>query len=299
MDGKNVSNVRFGGSGLSYVDFEKAKAVIIQAPYEGTVTYRKGTQRGPAAILEASANMEFFDEELNIETYKNGIHTLPPINISNLSVDNVIEEVYKSVKDVMKAEKLPVLLGGEHSVTIGAVRAAKEAAGDIMVLQLDAHYDLRDEYRGSRNNHACVARRIQEMAPLVQLGVRSLSKEEKDFLSGENNVVKTISAYDMLTDQLWDRRMLEVLKDKVYITIDLDVLDPSIMPAVGTPEPGGISWYVLLDILKMVAQNKEIVGFDIVELAPIEGDIAPDFLTSKLIYRLLGYTFFYKNGKKK
>ncbi|MFH0839797.1 MAG: agmatinase [Candidatus Omnitrophota bacterium] len=299
MDGKNVSNVRFGGSGLSYVDFEKAKAVIIQAPYEGTVTYRKGTQRGPAAILEASANMEFFDEELNVETYKNGIHTLGPINTSNLSVDNVIEEVYKSVKDVMKAEKLPVLLGGEHSVTIGAVRAAKEAAGDIMVLQLDAHYDLRDEYRGSKNNHACVARRIQEMAPLVQLGVRSLSKEEKDFLSGENNVVKTISAYDMLTDQLWDRRMLEALKDKVYITIDLDVLDPSVMPAVGTPEPGGISWYVLLDILKMVAQNKEIVGFDIVELAPIEGDIAPDFLASKLIYRLLGYTFFYKNGKKK
>lgn len=299
MDGKNVSNVRFGGSGLSYVDFEKAKAVIIQAPYEGTVTYRKGAQKGPAAILEASANMEFFDEELNIETHKNGIHTLPPINISNLSVDNVIEEVYKSVKDVMSAEKLPVLLGGEHSVTIGAVRAAKEAAGDIMVLQLDAHYDLRDEYRGSKNNHACVARRIQETAPLVQLGVRSLSKEEKDFLSGGNNVAKTISAYDMLTDQLWDRRMLEALKDKVYITIDLDVLDPSVMPAVGTPEPGGLSWYVLLDILKTVAQNKEIVGFDVVELAPIEGDIAPDFLASKLIYRLLGYIFFYKNGKKK
>jgi len=291
MSEKAVSNVRFGGTGLSYVDFEKAKAVIIQAPYEGTVTYRKGTKFGPAAILEASANMEFFDEELNIETYKSGIHTLMPINVSNLSVEGVIEEVYKSVKDVMKAEKLPVLLGGEHSVTVGAVRAAKEVAGDIMVLQLDAHYDLRDEYRGSKNNHACVARRIQEMAPLVQVGVRSLSKEEKDFLSGANNVVKTISAYDMLTDQLWDRRMLDALKDKVYITIDLDVLDPSIMPAVGNQEPGGLSWYVLLDILKMVAQNKEIVGFDVVELAPIEGDIAPDFLTSKLIYRILGYTF--------
>lgn len=299
MDGKSVSNIKFGGSAIPYVDFEKAKVVIIQAPYEGTVTYRKGTQNGPAAILSASANMEFFDEELNIETYKNGIYTLPPINTSNLSVDNVIEEVYKSVNNVMRQEKLPVLLGGEHSISIGAVRAAKEAAGDIMVLQLDAHYDLRDEYRGSKNNHACAARRIQEIAPLVQLGVRSLSKEEKDFLSGQNNVVKTISAYDMLTDQLWDRRMLDILKDKVYITIDLDALDPSIMPAVGTPEPGGLSWYVLLDILKMIAQNKEIVGFDVVELAPIEGDISPDFLASKLLYRLLGYIFSYKNGRNK
>lgn len=300
MNGKTVSNIRFGGTGLPYVDFEKAKAVIISAPYEGTVTYKKGTKNGPAAILEASAKLEFFDDELNVETYKIGIHTLAPLNIANLSVDEAVEEVYKAEKEVLKAGKLPVLIGGEHSVTIGAVRAVKEAAGDISVLQLDAHYDLRDNWEGVKNNHACVARRIQEMTPLVQLGVRSLSKEEKDFSSGQNNITKSISAYDMLTDLLWDRKVIEALKDKVYITIDLDVFDPSLMPAVGTPEPGGLSWYVVLDILKMVAQQKEIVGFDVVELSPLEGNIASDFTASKLIYRLLGYIFFEKGkGDKK
>lgn len=294
MNGKTVSNIRFGGSGLPYVDFEKAKAVIISAPYEGTVTYKKGTKSGPAAILEASAKLEFFDDELNVETHKIGIHTLPPLNIANLQVDEALEEVYKIEKEVLKAEKLPVLIGGEHSITIGAVKAVKEAAGDISVLQLDAHYDLRDNWEGVKNNHACVARRVQEIAPLVQLGVRSMSKEEKDFLSGQNNITRSISAYDMLTDLLWDRKVLEALKDKVYITIDLDVFDPSMMPAVGTPEPGGLSWYVVLDILRMVAQQKEIIGFDVVELSPLEGNISSDFTASKLIYRLLGYIFFEK-----
>lgn len=297
MNGKTTTNVRFGGSDLAYVDFEKARAVIISAPYEGTVTYRKGTKNGPAAILEASSNMELFDDELNVETHKIGIHTLPPLNIADLPVDNMIDEVYKTEKDVLKAGKIPVLIGGEHSVTIGAVKAAKEAAPDISVLQLDAHYDLRDEYGGSKNNHACVARRIQEIAPLVQLGARSISKEEKDFLSGQNNIAKTVSAYDILTDLLWDRKILDALTEKVYITIDLDVLDPAIMPAVGTPEPGGLSWYLLLDMLKMVAQQKDIVGFDVVELTPIEGNISSDFLASKLIYRLLGYIFFERNNK--
>ncbi|MDD5681480.1 MAG: agmatinase [Candidatus Omnitrophica bacterium] len=298
MNGKTVSSVRFGGSAMPYVDFEKAKAVIISAPYEGTVTYKKGTKNGPAAILEASAKMESFDEELNVETHKIGIHTLPPLNISNLPVDEAVEEVYKAEKEVMKAGKFPVLLGGEHSVSIGAVRAVKEMAGDISVLQLDAHYDLRDDWNGVKNNHACVARRIQEMASVVQLGVRSLSKEEKDFLSGQNNVARTISAYDILTDLLWDRKILEALKDKVYVTIDLDVFDPSIMPAVGTPEPGGLSWYLVLDVLRMVAQQKEVVGFDVVELAPIEGNISSDFTASKLIYRFLGY-IFHKGDRKK
>ena len=298
MNGRTIYNVRFGGSSLPYVDFEKAKAVIISAPYEGTVTYKKGTKNGPAAILEASAKMEFFDDELNVETYKIGMHTLPPLDIANLPVDNAVDEVYKVEKEVLKAGKLPVLIGGEHSVSIGAVKAVKEVVGDISVLQLDAHYDLRDDWEGVRNNHACVARRIQEMTPLVQLGVRSLSKEEKDFLSGQNNVTRTISAYDMLTDLLWDKKILDALKEKVYVTIDLDVFDPSLMPAVGTPEPGGLSWYLVLDILRMVAQQKDIVGFDVVELAPIEGNISSDFTASKLIYRMLGYIFF-KGDKKK
>ncbi len=291
---------KYGGSDLSYVDFEKAKVVLIPAPYEETVTYRRGTGNGPAAIFEASSYMELYDEELGAETFKVGIHTMNPLDIARLKPEAMIEEVCKATKGALAAGKFPVVIGGEHSVSIGAVKAAKDVAGDISVLQLDAHYDLRDEYRGSRNNHACAARRIQEIAPLVPLGARSVSKEEKDFLSAENNIPLSVTAYDKLNDSLGDKKALEALREKVYVTIDLDVLDPSIMPAVGTPEPGGLSWYLILDILRLVAQNRDIVGFDVVEFSPLEGNIASDFLASKLIYRFLGYIFFgKKNGKRK
>jgi agmatinase len=299
---KVMASIGYGGVDFGYVDFERAHVVIIPAPYEQTVTYRRGTKRGPSAIFEASHNMELFDEELNVETHKVGIHTMPPLDIANLSPETMIEVIYKAEKEVLKSGKLPVLIGGEHAVSIGAVRAAKEACGEISVLQLDAHHDLRDEYEGSKNNHACVGRRIQELVSLVQLGVRSISKEEKEFLTrSANNGLKSISAYDILSDSLWDKKTISSLKEKVYISIDLDVLDPSVMPAVGTPEPGGLGWYLLLDILKLVAQQREIVGFDVVELTPLEGNIAPDFLASKLIYRLIGYIFSekYKNEKKK
>jgi agmatinase len=298
MTEKEAYPVRYGGADLAYVDFDKAKVAIIPAPYEGTVTYRRGTKNGPSAIFEASKYMELFDEELNVETHKLGIHTMAPLEISGLSPEAMIKTIYKTEKEVLAAGKFPVLIGGEHSVSIGAVKAVKEAVGDISVLHLDAHHDLRNEYESSKNNHACVARRMQEIAPVVQLGVRSISREEKEFLAGSNNIARSVSAYDILNDSLWDRKTLEVLKEKVYISIDLDVFDPSIMPAVSTPEPGGLGWYLMLDVLKLVSQDKEIVGFDVTELAPLEGNIAPDFLASKLIYRLLGYIFFEK-GKKK
>lgn len=298
MSDKAVYSIRYGGADLNYADFERAKVIVVPAPYEGTVTYRKGTANGPSAIFEASGNMELLDEELNTETHKIGIHTMAPLDIADLSAQAMIEKVHKTEKDIFAAGKFPVLVGGEHSVSIGAVKAAKEAVGEMSVLHLDAHYDLRNEYRGSKYSHACVSRRIQEIAPVVLLGMRSLSREEKDFLGASNNIARCISAYDILNDSLWDKKTLEALKDKVYISIDLDVLDPSIMPAVGTPEPGGLGWYLILDILKMVVQEKEIVGFDVTELAPLEGDITSDFLASKLIYRLLGYIFFGKNKKR-
>ena len=298
MSEKAVYPIRYGGSDLNYVDFEKAKVVVLPAPYEGTVSYRKGTGNGPSAILEASGNMELLDEELNVETHKIGIHTMAPPDIADLSAQAMIEKVYQIEKDILSAGKFPVLVGGEHSVSIGAVKAAVDSLGEISVLHLDAHYDLRNEYKGSKYSHACVGRRMQEIAPLVQLGMRSASKEEKDFLAVPNNIAKSISAYDILNDSLWYKKTLEVLKEKVYVSIDLDALDPSIMPAVGTPEPGGLGWYMILDILRLVAQEKEVVGFDIVELAPLEGDITSDFLASKLIYRFLGYIFFGKNKKR-
>lgn len=296
MSDKVCNPIRYGGSDLAYVDFDRAKVVVVPAPYEETVTYRKGTKNGPYAILEASKYMELFDDELNVETHKIGIHTMSPLDMRDLPPEAMVKTVYKAAKDVLSTGKFPVLLGGEHTVSIGAVKAAKETAQDMSVLQLDAHPDLRDEYEGSKYNHGCAGRRFQEIASLVQLGVRSISKEEKEFLSGQNNIAKIVTAYDILNDTLWDRKILENLKDKVYISIDLDVLDPSIMPSVGTPEPGGLSWYLALDILNLVAQNKEIIGLDVVELSPLEGIIAPDFLASKLIYRLLGYVFY---GKKK
>ena len=204
--------VRYGGADLAYVEFDKAKIIIIPAPYEGTVTYRKGTKNGPSAIFEASKNMELFDEELNVETHKIGIHTMSPLDIADLSPEAMIKAVHKTEKDILAAGKFPVLIGGEHSVSIGAVKAAKEVAGDISILQLDAHHDLRDEYEGSKNSHACTGRRIQEIAPLVQLGIRSVSKEEKEFLSTSNNIIRSISEYDILNDTLWNKKTLDSLK---------------------------------------------------------------------------------------
>jgi len=171
------------------------------------------------------------------------------------------------------------------------VSAFKGAFPNLSVLYLDAHYDLRDEYKGSKYNHACVARRIQEMCPVVETGVRSLSKEEKDFLNTVPERVKVMSVYDILEANNWKKDVSRMLTDTVYISIDLDVLDPSLMPSTGTPEPGGLGWYELLDFLKLVTKEKKVVGFDVVELAPAKGGEAADFLAAKIIYRLLGYVF--------
>ena len=275
-----------------YAGFKKAKVVILQAPYDKTATYKKGAVNGPSAIIEASKKMELFDEELNQETYKIGIHTTDPLAIEDLKPEEMVDRVYQSTLDVLKANKFPVILGGEHSVSIGSVRAFKEIYPNISVLHLDAHYDLRDEYFGSKFNHGCVARRISEMCPVTQTGMRSLSKEEKDFLNTQaNGKVKTINVYDILDTPLWKDIISNSLGENVYISIDLDVFDPSLMPAVGTPEPGGIGWYETLDLLREVTKDKKVVGFDVVELCPIKDQFASDFLAAKLIYRLLGYIF--------
>ena len=291
MDIKN-----FLGMEEEYSSYKKSKAVILPIPYDKTTTYIKGTKSGPAAIIDASRYMERFDDELNQETFKIGIHTAESLDVDKLSSEEMVEKVYGSVSEFLKANKFPVSLGGEHSVSIGAARALKEVYPNLSVLQLDAHYDLRDEYFGSKLNHGCVARRLSEICPIVQVGTRSLSKEEKDFLSAQaNGKVKSISVYEILDSPRWKDTASNSLTENVYITIDLDVFDPSLMPAVGTPEPGGIGWYETLDLLKDIAKDKKVVGFDVVELCPIKDQIASDFLAAKLIYRLLGYIFY---GKK-
>jgi agmatinase len=267
--------------------WEQARAVIIPVPYDLTTTYMPGTRQGPHAIIRASTQLELFDEELEKEPASIGIHTLPDIEVITSGPAEMIDRVESVAAQVIDAGKFPVLLGGEHSISLGTVRALKSKYSDMGVLQLDAHADLRDSYQGSLFNHACVARRIQELCPLVQAGIRSITEEEWSFLKGSG--VTTFFARNMQSCDEWLPKLIEKLPQKIYITIDLDVLDPAQMPAVGTPEPGGMNWYDLLYLLRLVSAQRHIVGFDIVELCPLPGNPGPDFLAAKLCYKLLGY----------
>ncbi len=284
---------RFADVPEDYAGFKRSKVCVIPVPYDETVTYVKGASKGPDAIIEASRNMEVFDYELQAETYKVGIYTALPIRPEpGTPPEEVVKASEEIISEIFSVGKLPVILGGEHSVSAGAVRAAKKTFPDVSVLYLDAHCDLRNEYNGSKYNHACVARRMQETCRVVEAGVRSVSKEEKDFLNSDACNVKIISVYDILENPMWKKDASNMLSDNVYVSIDLDVFDPSVMPSVGTPEPGGLGWYEFIDLLKLVAKDKNIIGFDVVELSPKEGNVAPDFLAAKLIYRLIGYIFF-------
>jgi len=267
--------------------WEQARAVIIPVPYDLTTTYMPGTRQGPHAIIRASTQLELFDEELEKEPASIGIHTLPEVEVITSGPAEMIDRVESVAAQVVGAGKFPVLLGGEHSISLGMVRALKNKYPDMGVLQLDAHADLRDSYQGSRFNHACAARRIQELCPLVQAGIRSITEEEWSFLKSSG--VTTVFARNMQSRDEWLPKLIEKLPQKIYITIDLDVLDPAQMPAVGTPEPGGMSWYDLLHLLRLVSAQRHIVGFDIVELCPLPGNPGPDFLAAKLCYKLLGY----------
>lgn len=279
--------MNYGGIETVYTAYEKAKFVVIPVPYDLTSTYRSGSRRGPGAILDASANMELYDEELRQETYRAGIHTLPPLEADARGPAEMMNLVHRIIAGVAADGKIPVVLGGEHSISFGAVRAMKEAFPELTVLQLDAHADLRDVYQGTPFSHAAVARRIMEICPLVQAGIRSMSVEEAEFLSA--NPVKSYPADFILDGGSWCETICGDLHGDVYLTIDLDVLDPAVMPATGTPEPGGIAWRNLIRLIREAAKRCRIRGFDVVELAPIPGMVAPDFLASKLIYRIMGY----------
>jgi len=265
-------------------EYAAAKCVIIPAPYEGTVTYGGGASAGPTAIIDASRNMETFDEELLAETVDIGIHTLPePLLPSDPAA--AAEAVEGLVSGVLEDGKFPVVLGGEHSVSLGPVRALAKKHPGMTVLQIDAHADLRDSYRGSKYSHASIGARIKETCPLVQVGIRSLSSAEYPVTQSAD--VTTFFAKD------WEAKkipsLLEALSDDVYITIDVDGLDPSVIPGTGTPEPGGLLWKDVLLLLREVAENRTVLGFDVVELAPIPGSVVSEFAAAKLTYRLLGY----------
>ena len=270
----------------AYSSLEKAKVVILPVPYDGTSTWLKGADKGPSAIIEASNHMELYDIETDSQVYRKGIFTAKPIDV-DLLPEQMVEIVHKKVEDYIDKEKFVIVIGGEHSVSIGSAKAHIEKYSDVTVLQLDAHSDLRNEYEGSKYNHACVMARIAEMCPLVQVGLRSMDISEKEFLD-ENRV---FFAENVHKCDNWIEKVKSKLSEKVYITIDLDVFDPSIMPSTGTPEPGGLFWYDILMLLKEIFDDKEVVGFDVVELCPDERNKAPDFLAAKLIYKLLSYKY--------
>lgn len=284
--------VNFGDLPAEYSNSENARVVIIPVPYDETSTWIKGADRGPAALIQASANMELYDIETGSEVYKIGIFTEKAVEEKS-SPESMSEAVAKRVRDRIKKGKFVVVIGGEHSVSIGAIRAHVENYKDVSVLQLDAHSDLRENYHGTKYNHACVMARAREMCPIVQVGIRSTAGPAEEILDKK----RIFFAEDIYNSREWIKKVVAKLSKKVYITIDLDVFDPSIMSSTGTPEPGGLLWYDVLDLLKTVCGNREVVGFDVVELCPNENDKAPDFLAAKLVYKLLSYKFLDKRKK--
>ena len=279
--------MNYGGIEAGTTAYENAKFVVIPVPYDLTSTYQSGSRRGPGAILDASANMELYDEELHQETYRAGIHTLAALDADARGPEAMIKAIRRTVAGIVTDGKIPVMLGGEHSISFGAVQAVREAFPKLAVLQLDAHADLRESYQGTPFSHAAVARRIVGICPLVQAGIRSMSVQEAEFLA--TNPLKSYPADFILDGGSWCETICGDLQGDVYLTVDLDVLDPAFMPATGTPEPGGIAWRDLTRLIREVAKRCRIRGFDVVELAPIPGMVAPDFLASKLIYRIMGY----------
>ena len=292
-------SVSFGGIPDKYATWKSSSFVVIPFPIDLTTTYVTGTRNGPGAIIEASGHMELFDEENKIEPYRAGIFVSTEIPMLTTGPIAMLKELEKRMKAVMRAGKFPILLGGEHSGTCGAVSALKKKYEDLTILQFDAHADLRDTYLGTQWNHACVGRRIVDSgAKLVQVGVRSISEEEDRFLR-KSETVKTFYASEV-RDNLADvtRGIVSSLSGNVYISIDLDVFDPGIMPAVGTPEPGGLDWFEVVDILRDVMRSDcSIVGFDIMELSPLPGIVAPDFLAAKLCYRMMGWVLAKREEK--
>ena len=287
MSADQSSITNFGGIEQPYSDQSNSKFTIIPVPYDLTTTYISGTNKGPQAILDASTHMELYDEELLKETYRAGIYTRQPIPVQALQPEEMLRMVAEVVASDMRSDRVQIVLGGEHSISLAPVQELIKLYPNMSVLQLDAHADLRDSYDGTPYNHACVGRRISERCPLVQAGIRSMSKEEADFKKSSH--VLTFSDYDFKDSAKTFDTILEALTDDVYLTLDLDVLDPAIMPSVGTPEPGGLGWYEILAFLRILSKRKRIVSFDVVELSPQPGNIAPDFLAAKLIYRIMGY----------
>ncbi|MEM4272467.1 MAG: agmatinase [Candidatus Bilamarchaeaceae archaeon] len=270
--------------------FEKAKVCVLPVPYAGTVCFRKGAENGPKAIMEASLEVEEYDVDLGMETiggaFPEGFHVMQPVRGGKRKPEEVVADVESAIGKVLDTSKFPIALGGEHSISAGAVAAVKKRFPSVSVLQIDAHADLRDEYQGSKHSHACAMRRIRDIVPrCAQVGVRSMSAECADYI--EKHAKGRVWGAEFRNEDV-----LAALGKEVYITIDLDGFDPSEMPGVGTPCPGGISFRQGISLLKEVCKRKKVVGFDVVELAPIRGNVVSELFAANLTYKLAGYSLF-------
>jgi agmatinase len=286
-----------GRRGLTFLGLEKepvclqqARYVILPVPYEMTTSYGKGTKRGPRAILKASEQVELFDDELFQETYRAGIYTATPVRFTGREQKRHMQQIAHSVEKYLSQGKTVITLGGEHTVTVGALEPFLVRYPKLTVLQVDAHGDLRDTYNGTPYSHASVMRRLVDRCQTAHVGIRSLCQEEASLIRERGLAVWF--ARD-LRCQGWQEEVVDSLSDPVYFTLDVDGLDPSLVPSTGTPEPGGLGWYDILGLLRTLCARRRVIGADITELSPQPGNHAPDFLVAKLIYRMIGYMEVY------
>lgn len=285
------------GAGKEYCNYKKSKFVILPIPFERSLSYGKGAQKGPRAIIDAAKQTELYDIDTESEVYKNGIYVTNPIFVKktkNKVQDalNMIEKASKVTSRLLENNKFIITLGGEHTISLGPIFSFIKKYPDLTILHFDAHSDRRDNYEKNKYSHACIIKRIIDEYPktnIISVGLRSADATEKKLLSFYNN--KIFYAKDIYKNNLWHTKAIQKMSKNVYITLDVDVFDPSIMPSTGTPEPGGMLYYDLLDFIKIVIKERKLVGMDIVELSPIKGLNHPDFLISKLIYQIISYLY--------
>ncbi|QIK16477.1 agmatinase [Blattabacterium sp. DPU] len=283
----NYKKKTFAGIPKKYATLDKSKTVLIPVPYDYTQTWKKGSKKAPKAFLSAAKHIELYDIETNSEVYRKGIFIVPDVINPSISIKKMIEKVYHITKKYLSKEKFITLIGGDHSISIGSIRAIGEKYTNLSILHMDAHTDLRPIYKGSPYNHACSMYEASQKYPLIQIGIRSMDIVEKKYIQKGN----IFYMHKIYKNDLWMQNAIHKLSENVFISIDIDVFDPSIAPSTGTPEPGGLFWYTTLKFLKKVFKNKNVIGFDIVELLPNKKESSTDFLAVKLYYKLLSYKY--------
>jgi agmatinase len=285
---QSAKKTGFGDLPAEFRGYAASAIVVVPVPYDGTSTWKKGADKGPGALLEASANMELFDIETASEVYRRGIHTVAPVKHTG-KPEGLAPKVEKAVAKVLEDGKFPVTLGGEHSISIGAFRAVTSRWSDLSILQIDAHGDTRESFHGSTHNHACVMARARELAPITQVGIRAIDASEYAAIDKK----RVFWGHDLCgrTDTAWMDTVVAQQSKHVYVTIDLDAFDPAHVGATGTTEPGGLSWHQVNELLKRLCARRTVVGFDVVELLPAPGQWASEMLAAKLVYRFLSERF--------